>query len=314
MSRTRGAAIHAAILAAKNPGVRVPADVFLVFGQSNAAQTTPNPNLTPYSTSADVAWGVTRNPQPDRGLSGPLQNGTNVTPHFGQSSGWPHWAQEWHAQTGRRSIWGAFPVAGQQLCSISSPAAPQQWSVEDMSKSLVGNYTYDNDDLFTRRQLIHHVFDVFDFNPRFTLGNVYVIWVQGEQDANLNAPGIRTAYETQLDALFTFCKTEWNVHSFFIVELGRKGANATEIASNETVYQLIRDAQNAVAASRADTYTVFDGCKAQGSPLNTLTVDGNGYWVSGWDYQDDGGVHYETASNYALGKTAARNAVQLLGL
>lgn len=312
MSRASGAAIHARHLAAKNPGVRVPVDVFLTFGQSNAAQTTPNPNLDPFTTTTDVAWGVTRAPQPDRTLSGPFQNGASVTPHFGQSNGWGKWAEEWYSQIGRRSIWANFAVAGQQLCSISNPAAPQQWSVEDMNKSLVGDFVY-NVDEYTRRQLIHHVFDAIGFNPRFTVGNVYVIWVQGEQDANLNATGIEAAYETQLDALFTFCKSEWGVDAFFVVELGRSGTDASEIAANETAYQKIRNAQSAVVASRADTHMIFTGCKAEGSPLNTLTVDGSGYWVSGFDYQSDG-VHYETASYYTLGKTGARNALQALGL
>lgn len=312
MTRAIGAAKHRSLILAKNPGVVVPVDVFLTFGQSNAAQTTPNPNLTPYSTTVDVAWGVTRAPQADRTLSGPLQNGASVTPHFGQSHGWGHWAQEWYAQIGRRSIWGAFPVAGQQLCSISGPGAPQQWSVEDMNKSLVGDFVY-NVDLFTRRTLIHHVFGAIDFNPRFTLGNVYVIWVQGEQDANINAAGIEVEYETQLDALFTFCKAEWGVDAFFIVELGRKGIDASEVATNEPKYIKIRNAQNAVAATRADTHMVFTGAKEPGAPFNTLTVDGNGYHVSGWQYQGDG-VHYETAAYSCLGKTGARNALQALGL
>lgn len=312
MTRAIGAAKHRSLIQAKAPNLVVPVDVFLVFGQSNAAQTTPTPNLTPYSTAADVAWGVTRSPQPDRGLSGPLQNGASVTPHFGQSHGWGHWAQEWYDRIGRRSIWGAFPVAGQQLCSISDPIAPQQWSVENMSKSLVGDYIY-NVDVFTRRTLIHHVFGAIDFNPRFTRGNVYVIWVQGEQDASRNVAGIEAAYQTQLDALFTFCKAEWGVTAFFIVEVGREGVDASTIAANEAAYVKIRNAQNAVAAARADTHMVFTACKEMGSPLNTLTVDGSGYWASGWDYQADG-VHYETAANYCLGKTAARNALQALGL
>lgn len=312
MSRARGAAIHRRFLTEKNPSVLVVADVFLPFGQSNAAQTTPTPNLDPFSTGADVAWAVTRHPQADRTLAGPFQNGSSASAGFGQSNGWVKWAQEWYDQTGRRSIWGRFAVAGQQLCSISNPAAAQQWSIEDMSKSLVGDYVYETDQ-YTRRQLIHHIFDAITYNPRFTLGNVYVIWVQGEQDANLNATGIAAAYETQLDALFTFCKSEWNVSNFFIVELGRKGVDSSDVASNETVYQLIRDAQNAVAASRSDTFMVFDGCKEEGTPFNTMTVDGSGYWVSGFDYQDDG-VHYETAAYYTLGKTAAKNALTAIGL
>lgn len=312
MTRTIGAARHRSLIQEKNPSLIVPVDVFFVFGQSNASQPTPNPNLTPYSTGDDVAWGVTRSPQGDRTLSGPLQNGASVTPHFGQSHGWGHWAQEWYDQTGRRSVWGAFAVGGQQLCSISGPEAAQQWSVEDMSKSLVGDYTY-NADVFTRRQLMHHVFGAIDFNPRFTVGNRYVIWAQGEQDASVNASGIEAAYEVQLDALFTFCKAEWNIDAFFIVELGREGQDATAISNLEPNYIKIRNAQNAVAANRSDTYTVFQGCKELGTPLNTLTVDGSGYWVSGWDYQSDG-VHYETAAYSCLGKTAARNAVLALGL
>lgn len=312
MSREAGAAYHAQALQDKNPSIFTQADLIYVLGQSNAAQTTPAPNPSGFTCTDDIAWGIMRKPKGDMSLSGPFSSGNTVTPGYGQANGWVKWAQEWYDQTGRKSLWCELAVAGQQLCAISDPSATYQFSVSDMSKSLVGDTTISGDD-FTRRQLLNHAIQSTTYNPRFSLGLRCVIWVQGEQDANLNKASLESAYQSELDAMFTFLKSELSIDYFFIVELGRKGTTTEEVATNEAAYQKVRNAQNAVAASRSDTFVVFNGCKQEGSPFNTLTVDGSGYWTSGWEYQADG-VHYTVASNYALGKTSAKNALTAIGL
>lgn len=310
MTRAIGSSIHRTHLTAKNPSVFVLTDIFYVMGQSNAAATISN--ASGFSTDADVAWGVTRSPQADRGLSGPFQNGASHTAHWGESSPFPHFAQVWYDATGRRSVWGAFAYSGTILCSITNPSATDQWSVEDMSKSLVGDYTFGSD-VFTRRQLLGHVKDAVAYEPRLRAGNTYVIWCQGEADADVGASGIEEEYETQLDALFTFLKTEIGVTAFFIYELGRKGTDASEVATNEANRVAVRNAQNAVAASRADTHIIFDKAKEEGSPFNTLTVNGTGRWQAGFAYEADG-QHYTTASYKAMGLSGADNALAAEGL
>lgn len=310
MSRMNAARRHRSTIEAKRPGLLVPADKFMLWGQSNAAQTIPT-NLSAFITGPDVAYGVARYPQPDGKLFGPFANGTSLTPQFGQANGWVHFAQEWYDLTGRRSLWGNYAFGGTPLLTVSNPDASQRWSMEDTTKSLVGDLVFGSD-ILPRRQLLKNFSDAYTLNPRFTDGKLYVIWAQGEADASPLTANLGALYEEQLDALFTYGKTEFGVDAYLIVELGRKGDTVEEVTEWEPTYQKVRDAQNAVAANRDDTYMIFTGCKETGVPFNTITEDLNGYWTGGWETAD--GVHGSVKSNRILGKTAARNAVQILGL
>jgi hypothetical protein len=314
-SRKIGAAAARALIEGYSPATRQIVDVHLVLGQSNAAQTTPVEHDIDYRTDDGVSWGVTRSPQPDRKLSARLGNGEFTTPHFGQANGWCHFAQEWFDLTGRRSVWGNFAVAGQQLVPETDPDATYEFSVRTAAKSLVRDAVYGTD-LFPRYQLIKHVFETVELNPRFVRGLRFVHWVQGEQDVNsgIVSNEISSAdYQRELNLLFDYMKAEFGIDFFFIYELGRKGSDAAAVAANEPYYRQVRIAQQDVVAGRDDTYMVFDRCKEEGSPFDSLAVDGDFYHVAGWDYQADG-VHYEAVSYRCMGRTAARNGAVAIGL
>ena len=310
MSRLTAARRHRATIEAKRPDLLVPCDRFRTWGQSNVTQAIPT-NLGAFVTGADVAYGVTRYPQPDRGLVGPFANGTSVTPHFGQAHSWAHFAQEWYDLTGRRSIWGNYGFAGTPLLKISNANADQRWSLEEMEKCMVGDLVFGGD-IQTRNQLNRQFNEAYTLNPRFTGGKNYVIWSQGEADASPLTANLSARYEQELDAMFTYGKEEFGIDAYLMIEVGREGLDEAAVAVWEPTYQKVRDAQNAVAAKRSDTHIIFSGCKELGTPFNTITTDANGYWASGWQSHD--GVHGALVSNEILGKTAARNAVQILGL
>jgi hypothetical protein len=291
MSRARGAEIHRSLLQRKTPEAFFTVDLFYIAGQSNAAKASSLP------IADGIAWSVTRPPQQDRGLTVPF--------------GWKAFATEWFALTGRRTVWCNLAFAGTALTYASSPTGNYRFSIVEMPKCMVGDYVF-QDEIAPRRTIMRYAKDAVTFNPAMRLASTNFIWVQGEQDANVNPLNLRTIYEEELDDMFSFVKAEVGIDNFFIVELGRKGVDAAEVAANEPVYQLVRDAQNAVAAGRSETHMIFTGTKELGTPFNTITVDGNGYWSGGFEYAD--GVHSTDAADDILCKTAARNAVQLLGL
>jgi hypothetical protein len=282
-------------------------DTFFVCGQSNAAQTTPAPNTTTtLVTAPGVAWGL----HPNTGeLLGPFQNGSSSTNGFGQSNGWVYFAETWKALTGHNSLWLPLAVAGTPLVPASIPGSAYTWSVSDLTKSLVGSYTYTaGGETNPRASMFSYPVTAAAVNPGLSLGKRYVLWVQGEADANSVPLGRLTGadYVTELNNLFTYMKTNYAIDYFLVVELGRKGTEPVEIANNEAAYTTIRAAQASVVDSRADTHFVSTAPKS----TSTLTVDGSGYWVSGWDYQGDG-VHYTSESYRALGKTAALTTYNL---
>lgn len=312
MSLVETADRHAALLDVSGLP-RPETDLFYVLGQSNAAGTTPSPATVSIAAPANAAAGILRAPQPDRTISRPFRNGSPNTPHFGASAPWPWFADRWYSLTWRMSYWCALAVGGQCLVPASVPDVAQHWSPADLTKCLAADFTYAaGGETQTRRALIHDAVTTRRLNPAGVPGKRIVVWCQGEQDAVAGIANnrIRGAdYQAHLNMLFDFMRSAYMIDHFLIFALGRRGTDPESISSNENNHGPIREAQLSVAASRADTYLVLDAARETG----TLTVDEQGYHVSGWDYQDDG-VHYTSESYRAMGLTGAVNAATALEL
>lgn len=291
------------------------ADLFLVCGQSNAAGSTPVPNTVPYTTPNDVAFAVQYGNKSPQQFDFPFKNGSTPSQGWGQSNAWPHFAYQWFTDTGRRSVWLNFSVAGTCLRKESIPGTQQHWDVSDLSKCLVANITYtDGGETKTRAQMFADAIQAYSVNPKLRLGKRYVVWVQGEADANSYTVTSTSQYEERLNAIFDYMKTNMLIDHFAIFGLGRKGTDATQVATFESQsYAAFRNAQKNVADSRSDTTLVFEGAKELGTPFNTLNVDANFFHVSGMAYQADG-VHLTSEGYRCMGRTGARNMALALGL
>lgn len=296
----------------KRGRARLPIDIFYVMGQSNAVGSTPVPNTVPHVTTIGQAYAAQYTPRDPYLLGYPFQNGGSASAGFGQSSAWPHFATQWFADTGRRSIWINLAVAGTPLIKTSLADPANHWDVSEISKCLIGTYTYTpGGEDKARNEMILDVDRALQVNPNFSINNRFGIWVQGEADANVSAT--RANYSDRLDALFQYAQDTYGLEYFGISELGRKGTDSTDVDSNETNYTTIRNAQGDVATDRADTFMMFQGCKEKGSPFNTLVADGSYLHTSGWAYQADG-VHYTDIATRCLGRTCARNLATQMGL
>jgi hypothetical protein len=296
----------------KRGSTKLPIDVFYVMGQSNAVGATPVPNTIPHVTTIGQAYAAQYGNRDPYLLGYPFQNGSSTSAGFGQSMGWPHFASQWFTDTGRRSVWINLAVAGTPLIKTSIASPTNHWDVSELDKCLIGTHTYTAGGEDKARNVMMADLDkAIEVNPRFSINQRFGIWVQGEADANVAAT--RSAYADRLDALFQYAQDNYGLDYFCISELGRKGTDDSAVDGNEANYTLIRNAQGDVATDRSDTFMMFQGCKEKGSPLNTLTVDGNYLHVSGWAYQADG-VHYTDIATRCLGRTCARNLATQMGL
>lgn len=290
-------------------------DVFLCCGQSNSAGSTPVPNTVPFVTSDGIAYSGQYGSRDPMMMGFPFQNGNSVTPGWGQSSAWPHFAEQWFMDTGRASVWLNFAVAGTCLCKESIPGTSQHWDVSELSKCLAADIIYTaGGETKTRREMFADLLTAIRVNPKLRLGNIYATWVQGEADANAYNTTSPAQYQERLNALIDFLVATYGVQHFGIVGLGRKGDSESLVDQWETnSYAAFRAAQKNVADARADTTLIFEGMKEKGSPFNTLTADANFLHIAGMAYQADG-VHLTSEGYRCMGRTAARNMAVALGL
>lgn len=289
-------------------------DLFLVCGQSNAAGSTPAPCTVPFTTSANVGFASQYGVRDPMMLGFPFQNGNNVTPGWGQSNAWPHFAEQWYLDTGRSSLWINFSVAGTCLRKESIPGTTSHWDVSDLTKFLAGDIVYSSGgETKSRRDMFADAVAAIRANPRLKLGRRFATWTQGEADAN-SASCTPAQYEERLHALIDYLVATYGIEHFGICGLGRKGADQTEVTAWETSdYAAFRAAQANVATARPDTTLIFDRAHQTGTPFNTLTVDENFLHVSGMAYQADG-VHLTSEGFRCMGRTAGRNMAVALGL
>lgn len=311
---TATASRHQGLLQDRTPSRVSVCDTFIVEGQSNAGATHEN-TTDVVITDPGIAYSILREPQPRWGLQGPLQNGPSNSTFIGKSAPWPAFAQEWFDLTGRRSLWSSQAFAGTPLHPQGLPDQSRHWATTPYATSMVGGSDFAEEK--PRDQVMQDAVDAIKLQPRFQKGYTIGIWVGGEADGPRLNNGFLTQaqWETEFNLLIDKMKADWGLDYMLVYEIGREGTTDAEVDANEVAQGMaaVRAAQNNVVNSRSDTFMVFAGAKEKGSPFNTMTVDGDGYHVSGFEYRADG-VHYTAPSYKTMGKTGARNAALALGL
>lgn len=162
---------------------------------------------------------------------------------------------------------------------------------------------------YPRHGVITQAVDSFRIRPKMQRGLRIGRWCGSEADAQAGVS--KTVWKSAFNRLIDYMKTEWDLDYMLVDGIGRLGIDAAEVATNAASRAEIRLAQIEVCNERADAFLVTNFAKEEGSPFNTLTVDGNGDWASGFSYYDD--QHYVPEAAKVMGHTGAWNASILLG-
>lgn len=294
---------RAVLLSTSAPVTFTTIDLGITCGQSNEGAAGANPS---HGVSTANAFGITRSPQPKWGHEYPLQSGTNPSTHFGASNKVAAFAANWYALTGRKSGWCNIAVTGTPLVGGEGIAA--QWDPEPYATSLVGGYELIPGQ--TRYSVISEAIESINIHPKLERGLRVATWCGGEADAGAGVT--KAVWKAAFHRLIDYMKAEFGIDYMLVYGIGRFGADASEVATNAAARAEIRSAQEEVCAERSDTFMAFNQAQAEGDPFNTLTVDGNGYWESGWTYYD--GQHWDGQSQKVAGHTGALNIAIQLGL
>lgn len=213
----------------------VPVDLFVTAGQSNAV------GMGTAASSPDVPFGTAWAFQGARiaPLDDPFAIAAGST-----GSAWPAFANTWKELTGRSTIWLPTAVGGSALIPA---AGPTNWS---QSGTLFAACV----------SAINAAVIAINAAPEFVLGNIYVVWSQGEQEGlNYNGTTITdTIYQSLQTELFTKLKESVPALSrVFISALGKRTAGV-----KDAEHALIRAAQSASTAELAYTDIVFTGAES----------------------------------------------------
>lgn len=112
--------------------------------------------------------------------------------------------------------------------------------------------------------------------------HIYMVWFQGEADANLETPG--DEYQTMLRQLVDDME-EQGVEDCFLIQLG---PDLTDL----TRHQEIMDAQLQICEENEDIVLV-----------STLPAE-----LTGADMKDEGGIHFTQKALNLIGEDAGKNA------
>ena len=248
-------------------------DLFIVAGQSNALGI----GTSAESPSSPHGFWINGSNAPVP-LVDPLGN-------VNTGSSWPSFSNEWRALTGRRSAFVYTAAVGSSLV-----AAGTGWNP-------TGNL---------RAQAVtaaNQAIGVLTGNPTYPLGNVYMVWLQGEQEAQtINGTTITgTTYKAALEDLATYFKAQIpSMQQMGVIHIsgpaGSTGAGATQQTAIHLGYQEIRAAQTRAIADHADLTGAYDGS----------------YHFVGRGLSKDG-THYSQAGYNLNGKMAARGVHGSLG-
>jgi hypothetical protein len=205
------------------------ADLFVIVGQSNAegrgtsASSPASPTGIAVSTS-----GVITEPLAD--------------PVGGASTGsmWPAFANAWNASTGRHA---AICEAATGGTALLPDQAGSNWSPSGSLRAAAVSAA-------------NAAIAAIDASA-YTLGNVYFVWCQGEQDATtINGTTITgPLYNTALQALAAYFKAQ--VPSMASMAVIQSGGEFD--ATDEPGYAAIRQAQDDACTASADLVMVYRG-------------------------------------------------------
>ncbi|MEH6721949.1 MAG: sialate O-acetylesterase [Qipengyuania sp.] len=222
-------------------------DVFGHDGQSNGLGAGGTDSGSPATTQFEVEHDGTIITLDDT-MSGGLAQGVAA----GTGSMWPQFANEWATHTSRNSAHLQMAKGGSGLLAAAAPSS--NWSSTGALRA----------DALAKLQA---AIDAVSSSPNLVLGNIYVTWTQGEQDAQqlyAGTSGVSGAnYQAELEALIDYFQANIpTLAGFFIVRLGTRNNRAEAGAWAE-----IRQAQEAAAAanpiarivSRASTSFPADG-------------------------------------------------------
>lgn len=236
-------------------------DLFLIAGQSNA-EGRGDSSLSPDAPNGRYISGST--------ITSPLAD-----PVGGASTGsmWPAFSNEWYAQTGRLS---AFVESATGGTALLPDTAGTNWSPSGSLRA--GAVAAANTAIAA-----------ISASPDYSLGNVYFVWSQGEQDA---ANGATSAnYEAALEAIAAYFKAQVpQMVTMGVVQTGWDANTPSSIAA----YAEIRSAQDAACTDSANLAMLYRGTHS--------------FWAANPLRMSDS-VHYTQDGYNLAGKCAARELV-----
>jgi len=295
-----------------SPNTLTTYDHFFWLGQSNMrggngtnAAPITIPSGTAYATRADQTYYDLVDGEFTGQATGTPSNGIGAcSPVYG-------FADQWRIDTGRTTVHTMLAWQGSPLLDATPVGTEMHWEVTD---PLVATSLIRSDSLLgvNRANQVPHAENVLTYNARFKSGRRVAGWMQGTAEApHMGTVNTVQDYVDGLDRLWTFLKATYQIELFIIFEHGRTGTDAAEVATDEPGNALVRDAQNQFVGEHSDVILVSDQGKEQGSPFNTVTIDGDGFITAGYEYNADG-VHRSGVSQNADGRGAARlTAIEL---
>lgn len=234
-------------------------DMFIIVGQSNA-EGRGDSSLSPAAPNGRYISGST--------IASPLAD-----PVGGASTGsmWPAFCNEWFAQTGRVA---AFVEAATGGTALLPDTAGSNWSPSGSLRAAAASAA-------------NTAISAISADPSYTLGNVYFVWSQGEQDAvGINGTTITgPLYEQALEDLAAYFKAQ--VPSMVTMGVVQTGGEFD--LSDMANYAAIRLAQESACTDSANLTMIYRG--AHSFSARAMMADN---------------VHYDQAGLNVAGKCAAR--------
>jgi hypothetical protein len=190
----------------------------------------------------------------------------------------PAFSVEWNARTGRKVVWVEAAQSGTPLLP---DAVGTNWSPSGTLRAQAV-------------ERINNAIAAINESPYYTLGNVDILWAQGENDANnYNGTTIsRAAYTPALSDLADYMKAEVpELRTFGVILLGGNctaGGGVEAMEASHINYELIRKAQVDAEAS---------------NPLIKVLYPGAYSGVALAEYSD--GIHWKQAMLNKAGECAA---------
>lgn len=242
-------------------------DLFLVAGQSNAVGVGNSAQSPAAPYGMRVVGGTIS------ALADPVMTAQGVPASTG--SAWPAFANEWTAQTGNRCAIVPYAINSSTLVGTGQWSPTGGWraaAITQMTQAITA----------------------INAHPDYSIGNVYVVWHQGESEGStINGTTITGAvYEQALEDLAAYWAA--NIPGFVtmgVISLAGKGdaGVVSRMVAVHSGYQEIRSAQVRAVADSANLTMAYSGI----------------YHILALGLIHDG-THYNQTGLNLMGKMAAR--------